>query len=135
MSDDWAKRISTLRRLVRLVSKWIIRNRAAKRLRKLQLRLVGAEVRSREACRAFVDAETISSKSKQSSVLRPTTASSERRPVSVTDGSRTSKASVAELLLSTPSLHDTELRRVVALDSARFEPSVDMLKVRVLPRY
>lgn len=58
-NDVWAKRMNTQKRLISLVSKWIVQRRGTERLRKIKERLDSAGVTDRESCKQFVAKESV----------------------------------------------------------------------------
>lgn len=56
-NDIWSKRLNTLRRFISLVSKWIIRRRVSRRMKKVMLNFHEHSAFSRSEIRVFIDQE------------------------------------------------------------------------------
>lgn len=136
-NDIWAKRMNTLRRLVALASKWIIRRRMLKRLNLLLNAIKEAGVSNRAEAREWITNDNLNQKPKV--IL-----SKNKDKVTSTEGANTKEANLASLekLPLTSLLFETsngavskrlDVQRI--MDTNFFVISADMMRRVLFPKF
>lgn len=137
-NDVWSKRLNTLRRLISIVSRWIVRQRLEVRMGKVKARLADEGVTTRDGAREFVALENANAKAAGPST-NGAAASSKASQVEVdraTAGVPASFPSVADMVCAAPSpalLTRQSSEKIVA--ASRYEFTADMARRVLFPKF
>ena len=140
-NDVWSKRLNTLRRLISIVSRWIVRQRLDVRMGKVMARLAEEGVTTRDSAREFIALENANAKAAGPSTNGAAAASAKASQVDASAGASaplqaSSFSSVADLVCAAPNpalLARQNSEKVVA--ASRYEFTADMARRVLFPKF
>jgi hypothetical protein len=127
-NEIWSKRVNTLRRFISCVSIWLVRERASRRLKRIQAALEAAGVNNRETCKAFVAADNVNQQ-------RPVVTISKQHSsnIQTSTDANTNSLSVVYSLLPNQAL--TRKALAESAQQERFIPSEKMARRVLFPKF